>query len=103
MFACPYPSSGADAAFDRITRIDAPAVLGWAEWRRSDEEHALKVSRLGLEAAMEAGVLRRRPVLPLAHLMLGTMGEAGLRIANGEGSRDQVEDALMALLDGLRA
>jgi hypothetical protein len=35
--------------------------------------------------------------------MLGTMGEAGLRIANGEGSRDEVEDALMALLEGLRS
>jgi len=98
-----YLDACEDRSFARITLIDAPAVLGWAEWRRIDEEYALKVILLGLEAAMEVGVFRRRPVLPLAYLMLGTMGEAGLRIANGEGEREEVEDALMALLDGLRA
>jgi AcrR family transcriptional regulator len=98
-----YLDACEDPSFARITLIDAPAVLGWAEWRRIDEEHALKLIVLGLEGAMEAGVFRRRPVLPLAHLMLGTMGEAGLRIANGEGKRADVEDALMALLDGLRS
>jgi AcrR family transcriptional regulator len=98
-----YLDACEDPSFARITLIDAPAVLGWAEWRRIDEEYALKVILLGLEAAMESGVFRRRPVLPLAYLMLGTMGEAGLRIANGEGGREEVEDALMALLDGLRA
>ncbi len=30
-----------DPSFARITLIDAPAVLGWEEWRRIDEEHAL--------------------------------------------------------------
>ena len=98
-----YLDACEDPSFARITLIDAPAVLGWEESRRIDEEYALKLILFGLEGAMEAGAFRRRPVLPLAHLMLGTMGEAGLRIANGEGSRDEVEDALMALLDGLRS
>jgi AcrR family transcriptional regulator len=98
-----YLDACEDPSFARITLIDAPAVLGWVEWRRIDEEHALKLILLGLEGAMEAGALRRQPVLPLAHLLLGTMGEAGLRIANGEGKREEVEGALMALLDGLRA
>jgi AcrR family transcriptional regulator len=98
-----YLDACEDPSFARITLIDAPAVLGWAEWRRIDEEYALKVIVLGLEAAMQAGAFRRQPVLPLAQLMLGTMGEAGLRVANGDGSRDEVEAALMALLDGLRS
>jgi AcrR family transcriptional regulator len=98
-----YLDACEDRSFARITLIDAPAVLGWTEWRRIDEEYALKVIVLGLEGAMEAGAFRRQPVLPLAQLMLGTMGEAGLRVANGEGSRDEVENALMALLDGLRS
>ena len=98
-----YLDACEDPSFARITLIDAPAVLGWAEWRRIDEEHALKLIVLGLEGAMEAGALRRQPVQPLAHLLLGTMGEAGLRVANGEGTRDEIEGALMALLDGLRA
>jgi AcrR family transcriptional regulator len=98
-----YLDACEDPSFARITLIDAPAVLGWVEWRRIDEEYALRLIVLGLEGAMEAGALRRQPVLPMAHLLLGTMGEAGLRVANGEGRRDEVEGALMALLDGLRA
>ena len=96
-----YLDACEDPSFARITLIDAPAVLGWVEWRRIDEEHALKLVVLGLEGAMQAGAMPRQPVLPLAHLMLGTMGEAGLRVANGEGSREEVEGALMTLLDGL--
>jgi AcrR family transcriptional regulator len=96
-----YLDACEDPSFARITLIDAPAVLGWVEWRRIDEEHALKLVVLGLEGAMQAGAMPRRPVLPLAHLMLGTMGEAGLRVANGEGTREEVEGALMTLLDGL--
>lgn len=97
-----YLDACEDPSFARITLIDAPAVLGWVEWRRIDEEYALKLIVLGLEGAMGAGALRPQPVVPLAHLLLGTMGEAGLRVANGEGRRDEVEGALMALLDGLR-
>jgi AcrR family transcriptional regulator len=98
-----YLDACEDPSFARITLIDAPAVLGWAEWRRIDEEHALRLIVLGLEAAMATGALRRQPMQPLAQLLLGTMGEAGLRVAGGEGTRDEVEGALMSLLDGLRA
>jgi AcrR family transcriptional regulator len=98
-----YLDACEDPSFARITLIDAPSVLGWVEWRRIDEAHALRLVVLGLEGAMEAGALRRAPVHPLAQLLLGTMGEAGLRVANGEGTRDEVEGALMSLLDGLRA
>jgi hypothetical protein len=101
-----YLDACADPSFARITLIDAPAVLGWAEWRRIDEEHALKLIVLGLEGAMEAGALRRQPVRPIAQLMLGTMGEAGLVVANSpdpSATRVEVEAALFAWLDGLRA
>jgi AcrR family transcriptional regulator len=94
-----------DPSFARITLIDAPAVLGWAEWRRIDEEHALKLIVLALQGAMDAGVLRSGPVRPLAQLMLATMGEAGLLVANAadpSATRAEVEGALFAWLDGLR-
>jgi hypothetical protein len=96
----------ADPSFARITLVDAPAVLGWAEWRRIDEVHALGLIIAGLEGAMDAGVLRRQPLRPLAQLMLGTMGEAGLLVANSDDpatTRGQVEGALLAWLDGMRA
>jgi AcrR family transcriptional regulator len=95
----------ADPAFARITLVDAPAVLGWAEWRAIDERYGLALIAAGMENAMEAGVLRRQPVRPLAQLMLAAMGEAGLVIANAAdpaATRDEIEGALLAWLDGLR-
>jgi AcrR family transcriptional regulator len=97
--ACTEPS------FARITLVDAPAVLGWEEWRRIDEKHALRLVLAGLEGAMDAGAMRRQPVRPLAQLMLATMGEAGLVVANSTDpatTRVEIEAALMAWLDGLR-
>jgi AcrR family transcriptional regulator len=94
-----------DPSFARITLIDAPAVLGWEEWRRIDEKHALRLVVAALEGAMDAGALRRQPVRPIAQLMLATMGEAGLVVANSAdpvATRSEVEAALMAWLDGLR-
>jgi AcrR family transcriptional regulator len=101
-----YLDACADPSFARITLVDAPAVLGWEEWRRIDEEHALRLLLVALGGAMEAGALRRQPVRPLAQLMLGTMGEAGLVIANAadpKATRVEIEGALLAWLDGLRA
>src|SRR3954462_67088 len=101
-----YLDACADPSFARITLVDAPAVLGWAEWRRIDEEHALRLVLAGLEGARAAGALRRQPVRPLAQLMLGTMGEAGLVIANAadpEATRVEIEAALLAWLEALRA
>jgi AcrR family transcriptional regulator len=100
-----YLDACADPSFARITLVDAPAVLGWEEWRRIDEEHALRLILAGLEGAMAAGALRRQPVRPLAQLMLGTMGEAGLVIANAadpSATRKEIEAALLAWLEGLR-
>jgi AcrR family transcriptional regulator len=95
-----------DPAFARIALVDAPSVLGWEEWRATDERYGLGLVTFGLRAAMDAGALRAQPVKPLAHLLLGAMGEAGMVIANASdprAARLEVEPALLGLLDGLRA
>jgi AcrR family transcriptional regulator len=95
-----------DTAIARIALVDAPSVLGWEEWRAIDEKYGLGLVTLGLQAAMDAGALRPQPVKPLAHLLLGAMGEAGMVIANADdpqAARREVEPALLGLLDGLRA
>ena len=54
---------------------------------------------------MDRSRARAAPVRPLAHLLLGAMGEAGMVIANAEdpgAARREVEPPLLALLEGLR-
>jgi AcrR family transcriptional regulator len=95
-----------DPSMARITLVDAPSVLGWQEWREIDERHGLGLITAGLQGAMDSGAIAQQPVKALAHLMLGAMGEAGMLIANAEdpeATRRDVEPALLALLDGLRA
>jgi hypothetical protein len=94
-----------DPNWTRIPLIDAPSVLGWAEWRAADMRFGLGLASLALTAGMDAGALRRAPVRPLAHLLLAAMGEAGLMIAQAEdpeAERAEVEPTLVGLIEGLR-
>jgi AcrR family transcriptional regulator len=96
----------ADPAVKQIGLIDAPAVLGWAEWRRVDERYGLGLMKAALGGGMEAGVLRKAPLDTLSHLMLGALSEAAFMIANAEDQaavREQTETALLELIEGLRA
>jgi AcrR family transcriptional regulator len=95
-----------DPAITRVTLVDAPSVLGWEEWREIDMRYGLGIVMAGLQGGMDNGVLRRQPVRPLAHLMLGAMGEAGMVIANAAdpvAARAEIEPALLGVLEGLRA
>ena len=95
-----------DPALAQISLLDAPSVLGWAEWREVDARYGMGLVRLGLEAAMEQGVMARQDPETLAHLLLAALGEAALLIANADDpqvARREVEPPLMALLDGLQS
>src|SRR6266700_4097739 len=95
-----YLDACEDPAVGRITLVEAPAVLGWLEWREMDERYGLGLVRGGLEAAMTAGILASRPVEPLAQLLLAAMAEAGLIVATAAdpaAAREQVEAPLLAL------
>jgi AcrR family transcriptional regulator len=88
----------------RITLIDAPSVLGWAEWREIDARHALGLASAALQAAMDAGRIKRQPVGPLAGIFVGALGEAGILVATADdpaSARVEVEAAVMTLIDGL--
>jgi AcrR family transcriptional regulator len=94
-----------DPAVIRIALLDAPAVLGWAQWREIDARYGLGLVTFGLQNAMDRGVFASQPVRPLAHLLMGAMAEAALVIANADrpaAARDEVEPPLLALLEGLR-
>jgi AcrR family transcriptional regulator len=89
----------------RIALLDAPAVLGWEEWREIDARYGLGLVSAGLQNAMDRGVFAPREVRPLAHLLMGAMTEAAMVIANAPdhgAARREVEPPLLALLAGLR-
>ena len=93
-----------DPAIMRVSLQDAPAVLGWREWREISERHGMGLVSFGLQNAMDRGVLAPRPVRPLAHLLMGAMSEAAMVIVNAEdprAAREEVEPPLLALIEGL--
>ena len=101
-----FLDASTDPEIARIALVDAPSVLGWQEWREIDLQYGLGLLVAGLQGGMDTGTLRVQPVVPLAHLMLGAMSEAGMVIANAEdpvAARAEVEGPLLGLLEGLRA
>ena len=94
-----------EPALMRIALLDAPAVLGWAEWREIDARYGLGLVSFALQNAINRGAVGPQPVRPLAHLLIGAMAEAAMVIANAEdpqSARAEVEPPLLALLEGLR-
>jgi len=101
-----FLDKSAEPAYGRIALIEAPTVVGWAEWRAVDERYGLGLVTTGLQAAMAAGAITVQPAKPLAHLLRAAIGEAGMLIANSSDRdtvRAEVEPALLTLIDGLVA
>lgn len=81
----------------RTLFVDAPAVLGWAEYRELDNRHALGAVAAALKDLMDADLLDRRPVEPLAQILLGVLNEAGLFVADAA-DPDEVRGEIGATL-----
>jgi len=73
-----------DPAVQRIALLDAPSVLHWEQWREIGERYGFGVIQAGLEAAMDAGLIERQPVRPLAHLLMGSIHEAAMVVARAD-------------------
>jgi AcrR family transcriptional regulator len=94
-----------EPAVKQIALIDAPAVLGWQEWREIDNRHGLGLTRAALQGAVDAEALRPIAVEPMAHLLVAALSEAAFVIAHAERPREaraEVEVALTQLVAGLR-
>ena len=95
-----------EPAVKQISLTDAPAVLGWSEWREIDNRHGLGLTRAALDGAVEAGLIRPIATEPMAHLFVAALSEAAFVVAHAEKprkARAEVEEALLQLVDGLRA
>jgi AcrR family transcriptional regulator len=93
-----------DPAVQRIALIDAPSVLGWEEWREIGMSYGLGLVQATLQGAMDADMIFRQPVRPLAHLLLGSIDEAGMLVAradDGGQTKREVAAAIDHYLDAL--
>ena len=93
-----------DSDVQRIALVDAPAVLGYEEWREIEERYGLGLLTGALGAAIEAGQVRAQPVEPLAHLLLGAIIVAAQYVARADDvarARKEMGAALNGLLDGI--
>jgi AcrR family transcriptional regulator len=100
-----YFAACAKGPTGQIILRDGPAVLGWQRWREIDEKHfGGKIPR-ALNIAMDAGIIARQPVEPLARLLLGAISEAAAACAGRSDIETVGADyarAFRSLLDALR-
>lgn len=90
--------------FRRIALIEAPAALGWDEWRQIDARYGFGLLRGAVEGAVTAGELLPLPVDDLAHLLLAALMETALLIgsaADPDAAVSGLATTFDALLDGL--
>jgi len=80
----------------RIFLLDAPSALGW-ETIRQLESSSLKMMELGIQRAIDAGSIDRRPVEPLAHLLFGALCESAMVVARAPDQRSALNDSLAEL------
>ncbi len=98
----------------RIGLTDAPAVLGWQQWRQIEAAHALGILIRMLAQANEQGLLAGRgpgtaddaDLQTLAQIVLSALIEAALVIAHAPdqaAARNRCEQALLVVLSGVFA
>lgn len=89
----------------RIMLLDGPAVLGWEEWRRMDEQNSMRLLRAQIQFMQQQGELRQVAVDALTHMLSGAMNEAALWIAQAAEDEQAYEESMIvisSLLEGLR-
>ena len=100
-----YFAATAKGPTGQIILRDGPAVLGWERWREIDAKHFGGKMPRALSVAMEAGLIAKQPVEPLARLLLGAVTEAAVACAGrGDIARAGAEyaRAFKSLVEALR-
>lgn len=68
----------------RIALLDAPAVLGWAQWRRIETDYALGVLTERLRAAEQGGISLPGPVEAVGSMLFAAIIDAALSITDAD-------------------
>ena len=83
-----------DSDLQKIVLIDAPAVLGWDEWRKIDEAITLGILRSHLKELIDKGIIKPLPLEPLTHAISGANNEVLLWIAQSDDPKKAFDEAL---------
>jgi AcrR family transcriptional regulator len=86
-----------DTDIQRITLLDAPAVVGWKRWRELDEQHTLGGLKQTLQRIADDGRLPPESVDVLAHMILAAVAEAALLIARADDPRAALREGKAAV------
>ncbi|MDF3341772.1 TetR/AcrR family transcriptional regulator [Mycolicibacterium septicum] len=95
-----------DPTVARISVLQAPAALGFAQMREIDNRNYLGALRDGIRSAIDARELPDLPADTLASMIIGALDEAALLIATADDPAAARHDAglvAQALVDGLFA
>ncbi|OBJ05119.1 TetR family transcriptional regulator [Mycobacterium sp. 1482292.6] len=93
-----------DPEVRQLILLDAPSVLGWAEFRDVAQRYSLGMTEQMLTEAIRAGQLAEQPVRPLAHVLIGALDEAAMVIATADDptrTRLEVGQVLHRLIDAM--
>lgn len=93
-----------DPEVRQLILLDAPSVLGWAEFRDVAQRYSLGMTEQLLTEAIRAGELAEQPVRPLAHVLIGALDEAAMVIATADDprrSRRETGQVLHRLIDAM--
>jgi len=88
----------------QIVLLDAPAVLGWEEWREIGARYGFGLIEALVKAGIESGEIREQPVKPLAHALLGALDEIAMLVARSDdprAAREEAGDTLAGLVEAL--
>ena len=100
-----YFAACAKGPTGQIILRDGPAVLGWERWREIDAQHFGGKFPRALTAAMDAGLIARQPIEPLARLLLGAVTEAAVACAGRSDvlkAGSEYSRAFKSLIEALR-
>ena len=79
--ALAFLDAALDPAVQRVVLIDGPSVLGWEVQKEISDAHGLGLVREALDNLMQAGLIAKQPVEPLAHVLMAALHEASLLVA----------------------
>ena len=86
-----------DPAVQRITMLDAPAVVGWERWRELDRQYLLGGIETAIGQLATGGRVDPAEVEYLSHMILAAVGEAAIVVATSDDSDAALQTALAAV------